>query len=107
MFTKFCRNSIEEAAYYDITNYPMIYHLVLQECRYEFDLMLHEFVSAEDWWEDKTARALFEFDILSKTFIYSNVKTENPRFPLETVRLVETGDNSYNFAIPIEYFLRH
>lgn len=102
-FTKFCLRSIEDAAFYDITNYPLTYHLVLHEHRYDFDLMLYEFVSSQDWWTDAKARFLFEFDILTKAFIYGNTPVSAPVFPLETVNLFDISDKSYEVEIPARF----
>ncbi len=102
-FTKLCLESIEEAAYYDITNYPLIYHLVLHEHRYEFDWLLYKFVSSQTWWEDKTARVLFEFDIVTKTFIYGNTLVSKPKFPINNISLLETSNNCYSVEISSDF----
>ena len=102
-FTRFCLESIDDAAYYDITNYPLTYHLALHEKRYEFDRLLYEFVSAQEWWNDKKARFLFEFDVLTKAFIYGNTDVSEPEFPFSTIKLLSATNRSYLVEIPYEF----
>ncbi|NNF00607.1 MAG: hypothetical protein HKN25_16430 [Pyrinomonadaceae bacterium] len=101
-FTKFCAESIRDGAYYDFTNYPYVYHLVLHQKRYEFDSLLYDFVSNQDWWADANARLLFEFDLLSKTFIYSNTDVMKPWAQFEFIDVISASDRNYTVEIPTD-----
>lgn len=99
-FSRFCRDSIAEARYYDITNYPAGYFLALYGERAEFESLLYRFASAQSWWDDPHARAIFEVDVLNKPFLYRNDAVAGPVHPLEETRLVEVGDRTYVVEVP-------
>jgi hypothetical protein len=59
--------------------------MVLHEHRALFTRHLREFVAAQPWWSDPTARALFEVDLLNRPYIYSSTPLEEFDSPFETV----------------------
>ncbi|NNE67169.1 MAG: hypothetical protein HKN33_11445, partial [Pyrinomonadaceae bacterium] len=91
-YSEFVEHSIETAEYYDITNYPMTYHCVLHEDRRGFDHSLYNYVRKKPYWKDRFVRGLFELDILSKTYIYSNTDVEVPEFPLSELKVASKSD---------------
>lgn len=99
-YSRFCRESVAEARYYDITNYPAAYFLVLHGERAAFEALLHRFASAQSWWNDPDARALFEVDALKKPFLYRDAAIAGPAHPLREVTLLEASDHAYLVEIP-------
>ncbi|MEQ9570087.1 MAG: hypothetical protein RLN75_07830 [Longimicrobiales bacterium] len=99
-YSRFCRESVAEARYYDITNYPAAYFLVLQGERAAFEALLHRFASSQPWWDDPDARALFEVDAVKKPFLYRDAAITGPDHPLSEVTLLEASDHAYLVEIP-------
>ncbi len=99
-FGRFCERSIEDADYYQVVNYPTVYHLVLHAARDEFDRLLHAFASSQSWWDEERARFLFEVDLLAKPYLYANTPVRTPAVPLEHVRVTGTPDRSCLLEIP-------
>jgi hypothetical protein len=99
-FSRYCEQSIENASYYEVENYPFVYHIVLHENRLEFQSRLHGFAVQQDWWQCDKARGLFELDMLSMPYLYSNTPLRAPDFPLEHVRLSAVEESSFIIEIP-------
>jgi hypothetical protein len=102
-FSRFCERSIANAEYYDIVNYPQLYHAVLHGHRNEFDALLYEFVSTQDWWSDRNARVLLEMDLLRKPFLYSDTPVEHPNCPVRCLDILGAADRAYTVSVPEEY----
>ena len=102
-YSRFCSESVENATYYDITNYPMTYHLTLHENRNEFDELLHEFVTLKKWWQDEKARVLFEIDMLSKPFIYSNTELDVSGNMFQELKILDMTESEYFVEVPKKY----
>lgn len=105
VFVEFCEKSIANADYYDIFNYAMVYHIVGHEDRVGFDSLLYRFACSQKWWSDERARVLFELDMLSKPFIYSNTEITKPEFPLQSVNVLDVSDRSYIVDVPLRHRL--
>jgi len=105
-FTSFCEDSIANDLYYKISNYPTIYHLSLHSHRSEFDNLLFEFASQQSWWEDDDARFLFELDLLTKIYLYSNTPITNYNSRLKFIEITEINDRTTVAQVP-ERFLKH
>lgn len=99
-FRTFCEESIEGAEYYQVSNYPTIYHLVLHEFRQEFEATLYRFVSKQTFWSDHRARFLFEIDMLAKPYVYSNTPVEPPAFTTEFVKVLDVPNRGFLLEIP-------
>ncbi len=100
VFTQFCERSIREAEYYEMVNYPSVYHIVLHAARDEFDALLHCFASRQAWWTHDKARALFELDMLTKPYLYSNTPLKLPAFPLRHLDVLEVSGRSILVEVP-------
>lgn len=98
--TDFVEKSIRDALYYDVGNYGLHIHNVLHEHRKVFTRQLSEFVSSQPWWTDPKVRVLFEFDLLSRPYIYSNTPLEDHRNQLEQVCLIDSESRRYTVAVP-------
>jgi len=102
-FTRFCEESIESIEYYEVSNYPTVYHLVLHQYRKEFEAALFKFVSEQTFWNDPKARFLFEIDMLAKPYIYANTPVKPPVFKTEFVTVIEASDRGFLLEIPEAY----
>lgn len=91
----FCQRSIENIDYYDIFNYPAVYHLVSHSERRAVDDLLYRFVRSQPWWNEPAARVLFELDMLSRPFVYSNTPFEVPAIEFERVRVLDVSDRRF------------
>ncbi len=105
-FTSFVKSSIANDKYYEITNYPTIYHITLHSHRDEFDDLLFDFCSQQSWWEDEDAGFLFELDLLTKLYLYSNTPVKTHQSRLRYIQIVGTTDKTITAQIP-EKFIKH
>jgi hypothetical protein len=95
----FVERSIREAGYYDIGNYGQFLHEVLHASRSVFGLQVTEFVHSQDWWQDDVARALFEIDLISWPYLYSNTPFGIRPDTLSTVRVKSQGSRTYTVEV--------
>jgi B12 binding domain len=95
----FVERSIQDAWYYDVGNYGVFIHHVLHGHRSEFARQLVEFVTAQPWWSDPQARALFELDVLNWPYVYSNTPLDLTRFRFEEFRLLDLGERRYTVEV--------
>lgn len=102
LFSRFCETSIANADYYDIFNYPRVFHIVGHSEREAFSELLHRFVSTQGWWRDDQARASYELDMLERPFIYSNTPIAEPTF-VDRMGIVDVDDRSYIVDVPREW----
>lgn len=104
-FSAFCLQSIEEVRYYDFTNYPAVYHMVLHGERAAFESLFFEFARSQDWWADDRARFLYEVDLVAKPYLYGNTDFRRPAHDFELVRIVDMEPESRTCVIevPAEY----
>ncbi|MEE1745565.1 MULTISPECIES: B12-binding domain-containing radical SAM protein [unclassified Streptomyces] len=86
--TEVCRFLIQQTddlANYDLLNTGKTAHMILSSHREEFDRILADFVTAQDWWADPMARQAFEIDLLARAYVYREpVRTPDYAFT-ETV----------------------
>ncbi|OON71560.1 hypothetical protein B1H18_33395 [Streptomyces tsukubensis] len=71
--TEVCRFLIQQTddlANYDLLNTGKTAHMILSSHREEFDRILADFVTAQDWWSDPMARQAFEIDLLARAYVY-------------------------------------
>jgi hypothetical protein len=87
----YVERSIRDALFYDVGNYGLFVHMVLHEHRALFTRHLRDFVAAQPWWSDPTARALFEIDLLNRPYIYSSTPLEEFDRPFDTVVVSATS----------------
>ncbi|MER6400043.1 radical SAM protein [Kitasatospora sp. NPDC001603] len=66
----FISRSIENLANYDLMNTGITAHMILSSHRDEFDRLLFDFVSGQEWWADPVARTAFEMDLLVRPYVY-------------------------------------
>lgn len=99
-FATFCEESIEDAKYYEVSNYPTVYHIVLHEYRKEFERTLYGFASSQPFWNDDNARFLFEIDMLAKPYLYANTTLDAPGFSTQHVTVLEASDRAIVVEIP-------
>jgi hypothetical protein len=92
---EFVERSIRDAEYYDVGNYGTLIHMVLHSHRELFARHLLEFVQTQPWWSDPDARALFEVDLVSRPYVYSNTPLDKPCYPFASLRVVEERARGY------------
>lgn len=105
-FTSFCQDSISNDKYHEIPNYPTVFHLTLHSHRSEFDDLLFAFGSQQSWWDNEDARFLFELDVLTKLYLYSNTPIRDVNFLLKFIEIKEIRDRTIVAQVP-EKFLWH
>jgi hypothetical protein len=66
LFTK----SLANLTNYDVLLSGKIGHMILSTHREEFDQVLAEYVTAQEWWSDPMARQAFEMDLIARPYIY-------------------------------------
>ncbi|WP_369226903.1 radical SAM protein [Streptomyces sp. R39] len=59
----------------DLTNYDVLLsgkigHMILSTHRAEFDSLLADYVTSQEWWSDPMARQAFEMDLIARPYIY-------------------------------------
>ena len=71
-WTKFCEKSIRALEHIAFSNAGAMVHLILHSEREAFDALLGDFVRSQSFWNDPIARFLFELDLVSRPYVYSN-----------------------------------
>ena len=105
-FTSFCEQSIATDKYYEISNYTTIYHLTLHAYRDEFEDLLFEFCSQQEWWADEDAGFLFELDLLTKLHLYSSTPIRNYQSRLRYINIIDIQDKTITDQIT-DNFIKH
>jgi B12 binding protein len=95
----FVERSIREFGYYDLHNFGRFLHEVLHASRPVFEMQIAEFAHSQDWWQDDTARALFEIDLVNRPYLYSNTPFGALPDTLSTVRVIDQGARSYTVEV--------
>ncbi len=73
---------------------------LLYSRRDEYDAMLLEFASTQTWWQDETARILFEVDLINREYMYS--ATVMPKsYAFKYLEILKTTENSYVLKLPL------
>ncbi|MGC5562265.1 B12-binding domain-containing radical SAM protein [Streptomyces sp. FR-108] len=62
--------SLASLTNYDVLLSGKIGHLILSTRREEFDQLLADYVTAQEWWSDPMARQAFEMDLIARPYIY-------------------------------------
>lgn len=62
--------SLANLSNYDVLLSGKIGHMILSTHREEFDQILVDYVTAQDWWSDPMARQAFEMDLIARPYIY-------------------------------------
>jgi putative methyltransferase len=81
---RYLAQSVTGLGNYYLLNAGWIAHKVLHAQRGEFDRLLTEFATAQDFWRDPDARAVFELDLLARPYIY-RVRPVLPDYPFEQI----------------------
>lgn len=72
---------------------------LLYSRRDDYDAMLLEFVSSQAWWQDETAKILFEVDLLNREYMYS--ATVKPKsYSFNYLKILNTTTDSYVLKLP-------
>ncbi|MDT0616052.1 B12-binding domain-containing radical SAM protein [Streptomyces lancefieldiae] len=69
LFTK----SLADLTNYDVLLSGKIGHMILSTHREEFDMVLADYVTSQEWWSDPMARQAFEMDLIARPYIYREV----------------------------------
>ncbi|MGY5060944.1 B12-binding domain-containing radical SAM protein [Streptomyces sp. 900105755] len=78
--------SLANLSNYDVLLSGKIGHMILSTHREEFDQVLVEYVTAQEWWSDPMARQAFEMDLIARPYIYrESVRVPNYEFTEITV----------------------
>jgi len=96
---QFVADSIAHASYYDIGNYGHHIHNVLHEHRSVFGRQLDDFVRSQPWWDETGARAAFEFDVVSRPYIYSNTPLDRLDGPFEFLRVLRRDGRKIGISV--------
>ncbi|MGA4844514.1 B12-binding domain-containing radical SAM protein [Streptomyces sp. G45] len=108
---QFFIQSTKDLANFDLLNTGKTAHLILSSHREEFDRLLTDFVTAQDWWSDPMARQAFELDLLARAYIYREpVRTPDHEFTEVALRgqpddrgfLVEVSPELYRLLVDRE-----
>lgn len=62
--------SLANLTNYDVLLSGKIGHMILSTHREEFDALLVDYVTSQEWWSDPLARQVFEMDLLARPYIY-------------------------------------
>ncbi|WP_404193479.1 B12-binding domain-containing radical SAM protein [Streptomyces tauricus] len=62
--------SLANLTNYDVLLSGKIGHMILSTRREEFDQLLVDYVTAQEWWSDPMARQAFEMDLIARPYIY-------------------------------------
>jgi hypothetical protein len=95
----FVERSIRDARYYEISNYGLFVHIVLHAERPRFGQQVVDFARAQPWWEDATARALFEIDLVSRPYVYTSTPLDELDHPFEALTVLDRDQRSYVVAL--------
>ena len=72
---------------------------LLYSRRDDYDAMLLEFASSQAWWQDETAKILFEVDLLNREYMYSG--TVKPKsYAFNYLKILNTTADSYVLKLP-------
>ncbi|WP_411151240.1 B12-binding domain-containing radical SAM protein [Streptomyces sp. A30] len=85
---RFLVQQTQELANYDLLNTGKTAHMILSSHRDEFDRLLADFVTAQDWWADPMARQAFEMDLLARAYVYRE-PVRTPDYPFTEIVLHE------------------
>ncbi|MGH9349856.1 MAG: B12-binding domain-containing radical SAM protein [Vicinamibacterales bacterium] len=99
----FCANSIRRLEYVQFSNTGAIVHQILHSEREAFDVLIEDFVVAQDFWGDEMTRVCFEVDLLNRPYIYSNTPVVAKRHRFEQLANVTVLDRSYFVDLPPKY----
>ena len=102
-FAMYCASSIETADYYDILNYPTVYHIAGHSERDSVDDSLLRFVSDQSWWDLEETQTLFAIDMLSKPHVYSNTPLSHSDLKLGGVEVKDVSDRTYTFSLDTRF----
>ncbi|MFG2957402.1 B12-binding domain-containing radical SAM protein [Streptomyces sp. NPDC048291] len=80
----------------DLTNYDVLLsgkigHMILSTHREEFDALLADYVTAQEWWSDPMARQAFEMDLIARPYIYRE-PVSVPRYEFTEITVHGLGD---------------
>lgn len=100
---EYVETSINDALYYDVGNYGLFIHTVLHEHRALFTRHLRAFARAQSWWQDDTARGLFEIDLLNRPYIYSTTPLEEFDELFETVKVLGRERRQVTVELPASW----
>jgi radical SAM superfamily enzyme YgiQ (UPF0313 family) len=101
--SRFCEKSIEEYGYYDVFNYGKLAHYSLHDNRKEFDELLCQFASSQEWWDDDEAQAMFEIDLINKPYVYSNTAIEESYRHFRHLKIQGMARRGYVVEVPEKY----
>lgn len=83
---RFFADSVANLGNYYILNSGTHAHMLMHGNRAEFDELLTDFVSGQEFWGQADARALFELDLLARPFIYRE-KPSLPKYHFAQLRI--------------------
>jgi len=99
-WTAFCEESIRNVT---LSSIGALMHIILHSHREDFDDLLEQFFSAQDFRDDPQARLLFEADIINRPYVYSNTPIIAKRNHFEYLQVVKMEPNGCVVNIPAEY----
>ncbi|MGV9316241.1 B12-binding domain-containing radical SAM protein [Streptomyces sp. NPDC003691] len=80
----------------DLTNYDVLLsgkigHMILSTHREDFDSVLADYVTSQEWWSDPMARQAFEMDLIARPYIYRE-PVSVPDYGFEEITVRGLGD---------------
>ncbi|GGS43710.1 B12-binding domain-containing radical SAM protein [Streptomyces violaceus] len=98
LFTK----SLANLTNYDVLLSGKIGHMILSTHREEFDAVLTDYVTAQEWWSDPMARQAFEMDLIARPYIYREA-VRVPDYDFTEITVHGLGDaESFIVEVPAE-----
>jgi putative methyltransferase len=96
---RFMSDSVRDLSNYYLLNAGLLAHMILHTHRGEFDALLADFVATQPFWDDSTARAAFELDLLARPYFYRQ-RPRIPDYPFTYLRAEPRGDDGWEVTIP-------
>lgn len=96
----FISESVRGLGVYYLVNAGELAHLILHASRAQFDECLTEFVTAQPFWRDPDARAMFELDLLARPYIYREYP-RMPGYPFSQLRAEQRDRRTIEVTAPL------
>jgi hypothetical protein len=90
----FLQDGMKKIEHYDVLFSGIITHLVLHEMRGEFDELLYDYASQQDWWSNEFCRTLFELDLVARPYVYRE-PVRRPRHEFDSLSLISVEPDRF------------
>ncbi len=97
--SEFIARSVRGLGVYYLVNAGEMAHLIMHADRAQFDEFLTEFVTAQPFWRDPDAQAMFELDLLARPYIYREYP-RLPGYPFGRLRAAQRDRRTMEVTVP-------